>query len=132
MGFGVVARDYNSICLAACSEPTSGVQTPELAEAMALRRAVSLARDERYTAVIFASNYHPLVQRVKSSTVNRSCVRSVVADIKYAASGFSSVDFSHARRAMNVAEHVLAKSFVNSSSLCVFHSAPDCIRETLY
>jgi hypothetical protein len=132
MGFGVVARDYNGVCLAASSEPILGVQTPELAEAMALRRAVSLARDEGYTAVIFASDCLSPVQSIKSSTIDRSSVASMAADIKHAASGFSSVEFCHVTRTMNVAAHVLAKSCVNSGRLCVFHSALDCIKETMY
>jgi hypothetical protein len=81
--------------------------------------------------VIFASDCLSPVQRVKSFTVDRSYVGSAVARIKHAASGFSSVEFRHVRRAMNVAAHVLAKSCVNSNSICVFHSALDCIKETL-
>lgn len=55
----------------------------------------------------------------------------VSSDIKYGASSFSSVLFKHIRRQSNVLSHDLAKSSMNYDGLCVFHSTPECIRETL-
>lgn len=115
----------------ACRVATPGTPAPELAEAMALRRSVYLAREKGYTSVIFASDCLSLVQRVNSSVRDRSLVGTVVFDIKCAASGFPSVIFKHIRRQSNVLALDLAKSCMNSSGLSVFHSTPDCIRETL-
>ena len=100
---------------------------PETVEALAVRRAVYLARDEKFSDVFFASVFLPLVQRLNSSVHDRSSIGSVVADIKYATSVFGSVIFKHVRRHLNVAVHLLAKSCMNSVGLSVFHSAPDCI-----
>ena len=41
---GVVVQDHSGLCVAAASEPLPGVSSPELAEALALRRAAALAR----------------------------------------------------------------------------------------
>jgi hypothetical protein len=41
MGAGIVIRDHNGVFLAACGERIDEVITPELAEAFAVRRAVS-------------------------------------------------------------------------------------------
>ena len=117
--------------MAACSEPFFGTFEPEMVEALAVRRAVYLAHDGHFSDVIFASDCLPLVQRLNSSVHDRSSIGSVVADIKYATSVFGSVIFKHVRRHLNVAAHLLAKSCMNSIGLSVFHSAPDCIWETL-
>ena len=71
------------------------------------------------------------MQRLNSSVKDRSSIGAVVADIKFMTRDFNSVQFKHVRRHLNVVAHVLAKSCINSSGLCVFHSAPECIRETL-
>jgi hypothetical protein len=44
-GVGVVIRNHRGICLAACSELIQDVTTPELAEALAIRRALALTRE---------------------------------------------------------------------------------------
>jgi hypothetical protein len=48
MGSGVVIRDHN-VCLTACSERFDEVVTPEIAEALAMRRVMSLAKDEAFS-----------------------------------------------------------------------------------
>lgn len=128
---GVVTLDHDGKCIAACSEPIQGALEPELAEALALRRVVYLARDERFSKVIFASDCQSLVQRINYSGHDRSCIGSVVKEIKLASRGFVSAVFKHVRWHLNAAAHLLAKSCRNSSSLIVFHSGPDCIRKTL-
>jgi hypothetical protein len=52
MGRGVVICDYNGTCLAACCERNDEVVTPELAEALAMRRAVGLAKYEGFKNII--------------------------------------------------------------------------------
>jgi hypothetical protein len=130
-GFGVVGRDDKGQFVVACSEPIDGCLEPEMAEAMALRRAVLLAHDEQVSDVIFASDCLSLVRRINSSVSDRSSIGAVVAEIKSMSEGFSSVSFKHVRRLLNVPAHVLAKSCFISSSMCVFYSVPDCIRRTL-
>ncbi|KAM3230197.1 hypothetical protein ACQJBY_060782 [Aegilops geniculata] len=131
-GAGVVALDHMGQCIKACTEVLSGPLTPEMAEALALRRAVDMAREEHLFHVIFATDCLSLVQRLKSKAHDRSVVGSVIDDIKMATLGFSSVSFVHVRRQCNVLAHVLARSCFNSSGLCVFNSAPECIQEALY
>jgi hypothetical protein len=43
MGLGVVIRNHIGRCVAACSELHEEVTTPEVAKALAMRRALSLA-----------------------------------------------------------------------------------------
>jgi phosphotransferase system IIA component len=48
MGVGVVIRNHNGECLAACSELIPNVMTPKLAEALAVRHALALTQGEGY------------------------------------------------------------------------------------
>ena len=54
MGMGVVIRNHNDMCLLACSQVFDAVTSPELAEALAIRRALSLAREEGFFKIILA------------------------------------------------------------------------------
>jgi hypothetical protein len=128
---GVLGRDHSGFFLAACRQFYEGLQTPEYAEAMALRRAVELAQAEGWNSVIFASDCLSLVQRLNAAVMDRSAVGLVVSTIKVLVSGFTSVSFRHVKRDLNKAVHILAKSCIDLNSSCVFHSVPDCIRGTL-
>uniref|UniRef100_A0ACD5YKV4 Uncharacterized protein n=1 Tax=Avena sativa TaxID=4498 RepID=A0ACD5YKV4_AVESA len=128
---GVVLRDHSGTCLVACCQFYEGLLPPELAEAVALRRAVELARDEGKDRVIFASDCLSLVQRLNSPCFDRSDVGLVTNSIKFLVRGFASVSFCHVNRVLNEAAHILAKSCTHVNSSCVFYPVSECIRKTL-
>jgi ribonuclease HI len=123
MGIGVVIRNHKGECSVACSELIQEVTTPEIAEALALRRALALARDEGFDKLVIASDCLSVVQRVNSSEVDRSMVGVVIQDIKALASGFSSVSFNHVYRPFNVSAHTLARSAEHLVSV-IFTDSP--------
>jgi hypothetical protein len=131
MAMGAVFRDHTGACLTAASEPLQGFTSPELAEALALRRAVSIAIDKGYGRVIFASDCLSLIQRVNSLGQDRSPVGSVVMDIKMLVGRFESAIFKHVYRSLNKAAHILAKTCDVSTLGIISNFAPDCILETL-
>jgi ribonuclease HI len=121
----------NGSCIVAASEPMAGLTSPELAEALALRRAMEIARERGHDKIIFASDCLSLIQRISSARPDRSPVGSVVLDIKELAMGFSSVAFRHVNRSLNEAAHVLARTCDVNSKGFISSLAPDCIRKTL-
>jgi ribonuclease HI len=129
-GVGAIMRDHQGAFLAACRQHIEGLSSPELAEAVALRRAVQLARAERVDNVIFETDCLSLVQRLNSSTMDRSIVGMVVAEIKGVGRGFTSISFRHVKRVFNQPAHLLAKSSLDVNSSCVFHCVPEFIRGT--
>ncbi|KAE8783266.1 non-ltr retroelement reverse transcriptase [Hordeum vulgare] len=70
MGVGIVVRDHTGSFIAACSESYANVMIPEMAEALAVRRAVSFALEEGYSKVNFGSDCLAVVQRINSSPVD--------------------------------------------------------------
>jgi ribonuclease HI len=116
MAMGAFFREHDGSCLLAASEPLQGFSSPEVAEALALRQAASIAREKDVQRVIFASDCMSLILRLNSSAQDRSQVGSVVTDILKVASGFTSLVFQHVGHSINEAAHTLARSCNFSSS----------------
>jgi ribonuclease HI len=131
MGVGVVIRNHLGTCLAGCSELLDGVTAPELAEALEMRHAVSLATDEGFSKIQVVSDCLSLVQRINSQVQDRSYVGVVVQDIKTIATSFHEFSVSHVRRQCNESAHILARSAELFISSVFRNFAPDCIRKTL-
>jgi hypothetical protein len=109
MGAGIVIRDHTGSCLAACREIIEEVIIPELAEALALCRALLFAQEEGFPRIIVGSDCLSAIQRVLSTTADRSLFGPVIVDIKRMALGFASCEFRHVFRGLNVSAHLLAK-----------------------
>jgi ribonuclease HI len=131
MAMGMVIRDNSGVCLASASLPLQGYTSPEMAEAMALREAVSITRDKGFSKVIFATDCLSLIQRLNSTVHDRSQVGVVVKDIESVAAGFSSASFRHVKRSLNEAAHILARACNLPSLGFISNCAPVCIRKTL-
>uniref|UniRef100_A0ACD5TZI6 Uncharacterized protein n=1 Tax=Avena sativa TaxID=4498 RepID=A0ACD5TZI6_AVESA len=102
MGVGIVVHDHNGVT---SSQPISGLALPELAEAWALHREVSLVGDEGFSSAIFMTDCLSLFQRMNSSIFSRSEVGAVVLDIEGMMEPFSSEIVRHVKPA-----HILARS----------------------
>jgi hypothetical protein len=102
----------------------------QLAEALALRRAVEFALEEGVCNAVFESDCLSLISRINSGMEDRSSVGIIVVGIKHLVKDFTSVSFRHVRRALNEAAHLLAKSCVNVNSSFIFHSVSEFLRGT--
>jgi ribonuclease HI len=78
MGVGVIIRDHIGNFMAACSQVLNEVTSPEIAEAQAIRCAVSRARDEGLNKIILVSDYLSVIQRINCKMKDRSLVGVVV------------------------------------------------------
>jgi hypothetical protein len=78
MDVGAVFRDNIGQCLLAVSEPLPGFSSPEMAEAMALRRVMTIAGERGFEKVIFATDCLSLAQHINSTESDRSMVGVVV------------------------------------------------------
>jgi ribonuclease HI len=110
MGLGVVIRNHIGQYVAACRELHEEVTTPEVVEALALRRALSLAGDEGFSKIMVVSDCLSLVQRVLAPRMDRSSVGVVVQDIKALAQDFEAFSLSHVFHQFNESAHILARS----------------------
>jgi ribonuclease HI len=116
MGAGILARDHSGSFKAACCVRSQDVMVPELVEALAIRRALTFAHEEGFPKIIVASDCLSAVQQIKSPVTDRSMLGSVIEDIKISSLLFSSCEFCHVPRVLNVAAHQLARRC--ASSVC--------------
>jgi ribonuclease HI len=131
MGLGVVIRDHNGVCLTACSEYHEEVTSPEIAEALALRRAINLAKDEGFTKIIINLDCLSVVNRVNAVEDDRSLCGPVIYDIRKLMPSFTSCSIKHVVRGLNVAAHTLAKLSETLGCVVWRGVSPDCISEIL-
>jgi DNA mismatch repair protein MutH len=131
MGVGIVIRSHNGNFLAASSQLLDAVTVHELAEALALRSTVSLAREKGLKRVILLSDCLSVIQRIISPAQDRSLVGVVVKDIKTIASSMSSATFRHISRLCNNSAHTLARR-ADTFDSCFFRDfAPEFIHDKL-
>jgi hypothetical protein len=105
MGWGAVVRDHTGSILLACNEGVDGITAPELAEAIAVRQALSITRDKGFQKIILMSDCLSLIQRILSPGMDRLVVGTVVGDIKSLATEFSTVSFKHIGRKI-MSQHI--------------------------
>jgi hypothetical protein len=83
----VLIRNHRRDFLVAYQEHFDRSADPEFAEALTIRQAVCLARDEGFDRMIFALDYLSLLQRLLSSAMDRSPV-GVLVDVLLTSSGW--------------------------------------------
>ncbi|XP_071680384.1 uncharacterized protein [Lolium perenne] len=130
-GVGVVVRNHKGEFLAAHSQLLDETMTPEIAEAHAIRCAVSLARDEGWNRIVLASDCLAVIQRIKAPERDKSLVGVVIEDIKFLAHSLSSVTFRHVSRLCNNSAHTVARRAESFGTSFFRVSVPDCIRDKL-
>lgn len=131
MGVGALIRDNTGKCLVACSEMISDVVLPELAEALAIRRALGLAKEEGLQHIVMASDCLTVIRRIQTSGRDRSGVGCVIEDIKKLASTFVLCSFMHVNRLSNLAAHSLAQN-AELSTCTVYRSVIPVISGTYF
>jgi ribonuclease HI len=129
MGWGAVVRDHHGTLKFTATE---GISTPEMAEALAIRGALSTVLSNGFKDIVLASDCLSMIQRIQSSLFDRSAVGALVSDIKLLAAKFNTCSFKHYGRKINQAAHILAHSCENSVCNISFDVIPECIREVLY
>ncbi|KAK1615141.1 hypothetical protein QYE76_020658 [Lolium multiflorum] len=82
MGWGAVFRDHCGAFILSCSEGLTGFPTPEMAEALAIRRALSVSKERGFQKIILVSDCLSLIQRISSTARDRSTLGIIVGDIK--------------------------------------------------
>jgi hypothetical protein len=95
--------------LFACSQVFDEVTASELAEALAVRCALALVREEGFDKIILASNCLSVIQRINSPLMDRTDIDVVIQDVKAMMTDFSSVEFLHISRLLNVLAYILAR-----------------------
>jgi hypothetical protein len=101
MGWGAVVRDHHGTLKLTATEGIDGISTPEMAEALAIRGALSTVLSNRFKDIVLASDCLSMIQRIQSPLFDRSEVGVLVSDIKLLAAKFNTCSFKHYGRKIN-------------------------------
>jgi hypothetical protein len=131
MGCGVVLRDHHGGFILSASEGLNCFPAPELAEALAARWALTLARNHGVKKAVLISDCLSLIQRIVSPRRDRSSLGAVIRDIKTLVADFESCIVKFASRNLNVVAHKLARSAEPSFCNISVSVIPELIRDEL-
>lgn len=107
IGFGCCFSQQ--CCMAAATWKVDGIPDPEVAEAMALYKAMDLTRDCSFLHVQFASDCQNLINHLlPHAKVPRNYFGKVILGIKNMKSYFRGCSFKWIKRSDNVEAHHLA------------------------
>ena len=127
----MISSDHRGEFVAAYADSAPEITVPELAEALAIRMAISVLKREGLDGCVIASDCLSVVQRIECKGMDRSTCGPVIQDIKASACSFDSISFRHVYRGQNLAAHCLARSSEFSSMSLWRGVPPNCIRETI-
>ncbi|KAL4351980.1 hypothetical protein GQ457_06G022620 [Hibiscus cannabinus] len=90
---GVVARDIKGLVMAACVIPHNNILDAFVAEALACKFAVQIAKDMELFNVIIEGDSLTVVKKLNSTAHDRSIIALIIVDIKDMAKNFNSISF---------------------------------------
>ena len=131
MGVGLVVRDHRGDFIAACCQLIQRFDDPELAEAIAIRRAVSFSSEYNLQQVVVASDCLGVIKKIKSKVYDRSNVGVIVQDVKNLICENPSVTLTYVSKGCNKAAHVLAKQADVFKDVVWFNESPEIIRNII-
>ena len=131
MGVGFVARNHKGDFIAASCQLVKRFDDPELAEAIAIRRAVSFSLENNFQQVVVASDCQNVIKKINSKVYDRSHVGIIIRDVKNLITANPFISFVHVSRWCNEAAHVLAKVADKFDDFVWFNEPPEMIRTIL-
>ncbi|XP_065851311.1 receptor kinase-like protein Xa21 [Euphorbia lathyris] len=134
--YGMLIRDNKGECVHARNGGMSDLNDPSLAEAMAIREALSSIKTLNLSQVIVQSDCLSVVQAIHSKVPNLSYFSDVIQDCLSILQDLNSVSILFIKRSANLAVHSLAKAVRFRSDWDVWTCPPSflidvlCIRAT--
>ncbi|XP_019183829.1 PREDICTED: uncharacterized protein LOC109178743 [Ipomoea nil] len=107
--FGFYIRSLDGVFVAAANGPLSCPYDPLLAEAMAIREALSWLQDHNYQNVLMLSDCAVLVASFRDASSYRSYLGIVLDSCLRLINSFSACSIKFVRRGTNMVAHALAK-----------------------
>ncbi|KAL8091605.1 hypothetical protein AgCh_034018 [Apium graveolens] len=114
-GFGLITRDSEGMLLQAKTGIFAGVVTPVLAEAMAVKEALSWIDRMKWMDVTLVSDCLVVVQAIRSITPMRSQFGNVIEECREYLRRLNKIGLYHVKRSANRAAHQLARKSYNYS-----------------
>ncbi|XP_075664253.1 uncharacterized protein LOC142633879 [Castanea sativa] len=119
-GVGVAIRNGCGQVMVSLSQQIPLPSTVIEVEALAARRALILAQEIGFTRVVLEGDSQTLITALKTSSHTLAHFGHIAQDIRYLASSFSDVRYTHVRRQCNTVAHSLTRQAILSPFLQVW------------
>ncbi|XP_075670401.1 uncharacterized protein LOC142640202 [Castanea sativa] len=119
-GIGVVIRNGCGQVMASLSQQIPLPLTVIEVEALVARRALILVQEISFTRVVLEGDSQTLITALKTGSHTLAHFGHIAQDIRYLASSFSDVSYTHVRRQCNTVAHSLARRAILSPFLQVW------------
>lgn len=106
---GLIARNEEGLIMGACTYNHADITNAFTAEAHACEKAVWFAQELRFRRVQIEGYLLTIVKRVHATTIDRSIISPIIANIKQRIGFFEHIRFIHVKREANSAAYTLAK-----------------------
>ncbi|KAL8118569.1 hypothetical protein AgCh_016186 [Apium graveolens] len=113
VGSGLIARDDKGVLILAKTVVWLSPVAPVLAEAMAVKEALSWIDEIQWSKVVLASDCLVVEQVIRSKTPMRSQLGSVIEDFRKYLRRLNKVSLYHVKRSANMVAHQLARESYN-------------------
>lgn len=124
VGFGLVLRDHTGAFVSAFNARLNCGNDPYLAEAMAIREALSWMKRNGYTNFILETDNLNFCLNFNSCNLDLSYVGLLIKQCRSIANDIGNVSIHHVRRSANHVAHVLARATGSMSVLGSWMSVP--------
>lgn len=104
-GWGIVARNKEGKLVQSWALPQTNCTEPKLEEALAIRKALQVARQEGWQEIEVQSDCQKIIKKLQQEVTEDSTCATVLEDIGRLKKHFKSSTFSFIRRAGNVVGH---------------------------
>ncbi|XP_021746156.1 uncharacterized protein LOC110712039 [Chenopodium quinoa] len=124
---GVVGRNEDGTIVLTATQSIVQ-QSPEIAEAVAVRYGMIIARRFGFENIWIESDSLNVISCISPNSKGHAPIFNVFDDIRMCRAGFNSCIFSHAKRCCNTVAHLIARDFIGDhSELIRFDSFPQNI-----
>ncbi|WOG89983.1 hypothetical protein DCAR_0209224 [Daucus carota subsp. sativus] len=136
VGFGLVARDSEGSLIQAKAVSHTELLDPVLAEAMAVKEALSWIDEMQWPATTLESDCQIVVQAIRSVTPMRSRFGGIISECRILMQHLNNVELFFVKRSANMVAHQLAREsyFLSDRSFdrcSIPRSVKDCIEADL-
>ncbi|KAL8101079.1 hypothetical protein AgCh_033092 [Apium graveolens] len=108
-GIGLIARNHDGYLLTTKIRTFEEVMNPSLVEAIAIKEALSWAKDVGWNSVIIESDCLVVVQMIRSAAPLRSRIGQVIEECRQLVRDFNNFKLYFVKRSANVLSHELAR-----------------------
>lgn len=109
-GFGMASRDHEGVLIKARTMRNDGWVNPVMAEALALKEALSLSDQQGWPKIVIESDCMVIIQAIRSKIAMVSQVGMIVEECHVLLNNENNIELLFIKRSVNMVAHSLVRT----------------------